>query len=201
VTAGVPPGLEETDEPQDHALGRSRGGLSTKTHLACDGQGRAPAFVLSAGNVNDCTRFEQVMTAIKVGRGGPDRPRVRPDQVIADKGYSSKAIREYLRRRGIPHTIPERADQIANRRRRGPRGGRPPTFDTQLHKRRNVVERCFNVPKQCRGLATRYDKTSTSYQATVKQKDSYYGVYYRRLAARRGRQRALVAVMYKRRKW
>jgi transposase len=57
--------------------------------------------------------------------------------------------------------------QIANCRRRGPRGGRPPTFDKQLYKRRNVVERCFNVLKQCRGLATRYDKTSTSHQATV----------------------------------
>ncbi|WP_018908170.1 IS5/IS1182 family transposase, partial [Salinispora arenicola] len=78
-----------------------------------------------------------------------------------------KAIRADLRRRGIGHTIPERADQQANRRRRGSRGGRPPAFDTQLYKRRNVVERCFNRLKQCRSLATRYDKTATSYRATV----------------------------------
>jgi transposase len=123
--------------------------------------------VLTGGNVNDCTRFTQVMDAITVARRGPGRPRVRPDHVIADKGYSSRNIRAQLRRRGIPHTIPERADQQANRQRRGPRGGRPPTFDQQTYKRRNVVERCFNRLKQCRSVATRYDKTTTSYQATV----------------------------------
>lgn len=123
--------------------------------------------MLSGGNVNDCTRFTQVLADIRVERSGRGRPRVRPDHVIADKGYSSKAIRADLRRRGIGHTIPERADQQANRRRRGSRGGRPPAFDTQLYKRRNVVERCFNRLKQCRSLATRYDKTATSYRATV----------------------------------
>ncbi|SCG70425.1 Transposase [Micromonospora halophytica] len=123
--------------------------------------------MLSGGNVNDCTRFTQVLAGIRVERSGPGRPRVRPDHVIADKGYSSKAIRADLRRRGIGHTIPERADQQANRRRRGSRGGRPPAFDKRLYKRRNVVERCFNRLKQCRSLATRYDKTATSYRATV----------------------------------
>lgn len=123
--------------------------------------------MLSGGNVNDCTRFAHVMAAIRVGRPGPGRPRVRPEHVIADKGYSSKAIRADLRRRGIGHTIPERADQQANRRRRGSRGGRPPAFDKQLYKRRNVVERCFNRLKHCRSVATRYDKTATSYRATV----------------------------------
>ncbi|WP_374117968.1 transposase [Streptomyces sp. S07_1.15] len=63
--------------------------------------------------------------------------------------------------------MPERADQVANRLRRGSSGGRPPTFDRDLHKRRNVVERCFSRLKQWRGLATRYDKTAESYQAAV----------------------------------
>ncbi len=92
---------------------------------------------------------------------------MRPDHVIGDKGYSSKAIRTWLRRRDIAHTIPERADQVANRLRRGSAGGRPPTFDRDLYKRRNVVERTFNRLKQWRGLATRYDKTAESYQAAV----------------------------------
>ncbi|WP_446220662.1 substrate-binding domain-containing protein [Micromonospora sp. IBHARD004] len=128
--------------------------MTTKICLACDGLGRTLAFVLSGGNVNDCTRFNHVMAALRVERSGPGRPRVRPDHVIADKGYSSKAIRADLRRRGIGHTIPERADQQANRRRRGSRGGRPPVFDKQLYKHRNVVERCFNRLKQCRSVAT-----------------------------------------------
>lgn len=149
------------------ALGRSRGGLTSKIHLACDAVGRPLAFTLTGGNTNDCTQFTAVMEAIRVPRNGPGRPRTRPAHVIGDKGYSSKAIRTWLRRRGIAHTIPERADQIRNRARRGSRGGRPPAFDRQLYKRRNVVERCFNRLKQWRGIATRYEKTAESYQAAL----------------------------------
>ncbi|MFD4377496.1 IS5 family transposase [Streptomyces sp. NPDC058486] len=152
---------------RDPALGRSRGGLTSKIHLACDGLGRPLAFVVTGGNTNDCTRFTAVMEAIRVPRIGPGRPRVRPDHVLGDKGYSSKAIRAWLRRRGIAHTIPERADQVRNRARRGSRGGRPPAFDREAYKHRNVVERCFNRLKQWRGIATRYDKTAESYEAAV----------------------------------
>ncbi|WP_354598842.1 IS5 family transposase [Streptomyces sp. JL1001] len=152
---------------RDPALGRSRGGLTRKIHLACDGRGRPLGFVVTGGNTNDCTRFTAAMEAIRVPRIGPGRPRVRPDHVLGDKGYSSKAIRTWLRRRGIPHTIPERTDQVRNRARRGSRGGRPPAFDRELYKHRNVVERCFNRLKQWRGIATRYDKTVQSYDAAV----------------------------------
>ncbi|MGW4777090.1 IS5 family transposase [Streptomyces filamentosus] len=152
---------------RDLALGRSRGGLTSKIHLACDGRGRPLGFVLTGGNTNDCTRFTAVMETIRVPRIGPGRPRVRPDHVLGDKGYSSKAIRTWLRRRGIAHTIPERADQVRNRARRGSRGGRPPAFDREAYKHRNVVERCFNRLKQWRGIATRYDKTAESYEAAV----------------------------------
>ncbi|MEU7736843.1 IS5 family transposase [Streptomyces griseus] len=124
---------------RDPALGRSRGGLTSKIHLACDGRGRPLGFVVTGGNTNDCTRFTAVM----------------------------EAIRAWLRRRGIPHTIPERADQVGNRARRGSRGGRPPAFDREAYKHRNVVERCFNRLKQWRGVATRYDKTAQSYEAAV----------------------------------
>jgi transposase len=123
--------------------------------------------VITGGNTNDCTQFTAVMEAIRVPRIGPGRPRVRSAHVLGDKGYSSKAIRTWLRRRDIAHTIPERADQIRNRLRRGRHGGRPPAFDKQLYKRRNVVERCFNRLKQWRGTATRNDKTVESYQAAV----------------------------------
>lgn len=72
--------------------------------------------------------------AIWVPRIVPGRPRVRPDHVLGDKAYSSKAIRTRLRRRAIPHTIPERADQVRNRAPRGSRGGRPPAFDRETYK-------------------------------------------------------------------
>ncbi|WP_240796607.1 IS5 family transposase [Streptomyces sp. RFCAC02] len=152
---------------RDPALGRSRGGLTSKIHLACDAVGRPLAFTVTGGNTNDCTQFTTVMEAIRVPRLGPGRPRNRPDHILGDKGYTSRAIRDWLRQRSIGHTIPERADQIRNRLRRGSRGGRPPAFDKRLYKQRNEVERCFNRLKQWRGIATRYDKTIESYQAAV----------------------------------
>ncbi|MGW9437052.1 IS5 family transposase [Streptomyces sp. NPDC055607] len=160
-------GLGPGDEVCDHAPGRSRGGLTTKIHLACDGRGRPLGFVLTGGNVADCSRFEEVMDTVKVRRAGPGRPRTRPDHVLGDKGYSSRKIRAYLRKRGIGHTIPERREQRANRSRTSRDGGRPCAFDKQLYKKRNIIERCFNRLKQYRAIATRYDKTRESYQAAV----------------------------------
>jgi transposase len=125
------------------------------------------SVVLTGGNVNDCTMFESVMAGIRVARPGPGRPRTRPERITADKGYSTRAIRNYLRRRRIAVTIPERADQQANRQRRGSHGGRPPAFDPDIYRRRNVVERCFNRLKQYRAIATRYDKTALSYLGMI----------------------------------
>lgn len=79
----------------------------------------------------------------------------------------SRGFRAYLRKRGIACTIPERADQQRHRHNRGRHGGRPPAFDRHIYRRRNVVERCFNRLKGFRGIATRYDKTATSYEAAV----------------------------------
>nr|WP_268240276.1 IS5 family transposase [Streptomyces kronopolitis] len=146
------------------ALGRSRGGLTTKIHLACDGQDRPLAFTLTGGNTNDCAQFEPVMDGIRVARPGPGRPRTRPDRVAADKGYSSRKIRAYLRKRGIACTIPERIDQINGRLRRGESLCR---LDRTIYRRRNVIERCFGRLTQHRALATRYDKRATHYQAMV----------------------------------
>ncbi|RMB81458.1 IS5 family transposase [Streptomyces shenzhenensis] len=152
---------------RDQSLGRSRGGLTSKLHLAVDGLGRPLGLVLTGGNVNDCTQFTALMDAIRVPRSGPGRPRTRPAHVIGDKGYSPKAIRAWLRQHNIAHTIPKRVDQIASRLRRSRSGRRPPAFDKQIYKRRNVVEPRFNRLKQWRGIATRYDKTAECYQAAV----------------------------------
>ncbi|MEU8680061.1 IS5 family transposase [Streptomyces sp. NPDC048611] len=141
-------------------------GRESRRHLACDAVGRPLALTVTGGNSNDCTQFAAVMEAIRVPRTGPGRPRTRPVHVLGDKGYSSTAIRTWLRRRN-PDTIPERADQIRNRLRRGSRGERPSAFDKQLYKRRNAVERCFNRLKPWRGITTRYDKTTESHQAAV----------------------------------
>ena len=70
---------------------------------------------MTAGNINDTTMLSTVLDGIRVPRLGPGRPRTRPDRVLADKGYPSKANRAWLRARGIAATIPEREDQIAHR--------------------------------------------------------------------------------------
>jgi transposase len=105
-----------------------------------------------------------VLDALRVPRLGPGRPRTRPDTVLADKAYSSRAIRGRLRSRGIVAVIPEPRDQQGHRRRRGSRGGRPISYDPAAYKRRNVVERSFNALKHWRGLATRYDKLAVVYR-------------------------------------
>lgn len=128
------------------------------------------AVLLTGGNVNYTTELERVLSGVRVPRVGPGRPRTRPDHLIADKGYSSRANRELLRRRGIRATIPERDDQLANRRRRGAAGGRPYGFDPAAYRRRNVVERVFNKLKQWRGIATRYDKTATNYSGAISRR-------------------------------
>ena len=88
-----------------------------------------------------------LLEAIRVPRLGPGRPRTRPQAVLGDKAYSSRAIRAELRQRGIVAVIPERADQQGHRKRRGSRGGRPVTYDPVAYKGRNVVERAFNAVK------------------------------------------------------
>jgi transposase len=141
--------------------------LTTKVHALTDGQGRLLVALLTAGNVNDTTMLAQLMDALRVARSGPGRPRTRPEYLLADKGYSSRANRELLRRRSIGHTIPEPRDQQANRHRKGSAGGRPVGFDKARYKRRNVVERGFNLLKQWRGLATRYDKHARNYAGAL----------------------------------
>jgi transposase len=137
--------------------------LTTKVHALVDGRARPLVLQVTAGNVNDTTQFAQLMAGLRVTRPGPGRPRTRPEHVLADKGYSSRANRELLRRRGISHTIPEPRDQQANRTRRGSAGGRPVGFDKARYRRRNVVERGFCQLKHWRGLATRYDRHARNY--------------------------------------
>jgi len=93
------------------ALGRSRGGFSTKLHIRCDGRGWPMVFALTAGERHDSTALDDLLAGGRVKQSGPGRPRHRPEAVAGDRGYSSHAIRRGLRRRGIRPIIPQKRNE------------------------------------------------------------------------------------------
>jgi putative transposase len=153
-------------EPADHALGRSRGGLTTKIHALTD-QATCPVTVLlTAGQAGDNPQLIPLLDAYGTARtaAGTGKDSFR---LLADKAYSHPSTRQRLRERRIPHTIPERSDQKKRRKAKGSHGGRPPAFDNEIYAERNTVERGFNRLKQWRGIATRYDKYALTYLGGV----------------------------------
>jgi transposase len=112
--------------------------------------------VLTAGERHEQPVLSALLRAGAVKRPRRGRPRVRPEAVVGDKGYSSGAVRHYLRGRGIAAVIPAKADQSSG-----------PAFDRAAYRERNVVERLINRLKQFRRLATRYEKRAANYQAMV----------------------------------
>ena len=127
-------------EPDDRAMGRSRGGLTTKIHLAAAARGRHLAIVLTAGQAGDAPVFTEVIAHLRAPRRR-GRPRTGADAVLADKTYSSRVILEHLHRRGIRAVIPVPADQRGHRLRRGSRGGRPPALTARPNSCRNWAYR------------------------------------------------------------
>lgn len=152
-------------EPADHALGRSRGGFTTKLHLVTDGTGLPLAVTLSAGQAHESKYVEPTLAAVRIPRRTPGRPRTRPTALAGDMGYSYPHIRAWLRRVGVRAVIPERDDQ---RRRRAHRPGRKPRFDRDAYRRRHVIANCIGWLKEARAVATRYDKLAIHYLGVLK---------------------------------
>src|SRR5205807_2449087 len=103
-------------DPRTEALGRSRGGFSTKVHVRAEGRGKPVVFVLTGGERHDQVALPALTRRGAIKRAGRGRPRLRPRRLVGDKGYSSQTVRQSLRRRGIGAVIPRRANE-----RRAPR--------------------------------------------------------------------------------
>ena len=123
-----------------------------------EGEGIPLVFTLTPGQQHDSTEFANVVNAVPLGPGasaeGPHEDW--PNALAGDKGYSSEEIRAFLERRGIKDVIPTRSNE---ERRKG--------FDKKQYRKRNVVERCIGWLKECRRIATRYDKLAVRYGAMV----------------------------------
>ncbi len=114
-------------------------------------------WTLTPGQAHEATQVAALLERGAVARPGRGRPRLRPDRVVGDKGYTGRAIRTYLRRRGIGAVIPRRRTES----RRGAR------FDRAAYRERNQVERTINRLKQNRAIATRYEKLEETYHAFI----------------------------------
>ncbi len=149
------PGRADPDEP---ALGRSRDGLSTKVHLAGDTvHDHWPSRQRRPGGRRP--GLQTVMAAIRVPRCGPGNREPDPGTVLANRAYSSRAIRIPLRRRGIPADVPQPSDQIGHRLRRGRAGGRPPVFDVGTARER-VGDALPWIPPHLHGVVGRLGQVS-----------------------------------------
>jgi transposase len=144
-------------DPSVEALGRSRGGFSTKLHLRSERGGKPLVVVLTAGERHEQPVLSALMRTGAVKRPGRGRPRIHPEAVAGEKGYSSGSVRSYLRECGIAAVIPTKADHSPQ----------PAFFDRVAYRERNVVERLINRLKRFRRLATRYEKRAANYRAMV----------------------------------
>jgi transposase len=152
--------------PMEEAAAQEKG--ATETGQIAPVTAGSPAVEAErAARRRPCRRRRARLKAAALGR-----PRTRPNAVAADKAYSSRSNRGYLRRRGIRAVMPEKADQAANRKKRGSAGGRPVSHDAEQYKERNTVERYINKIRAWRGLTTRYDKTPASYMAGLQLRGS-----------------------------
>jgi transposase len=154
----TPQGQKKASETvaSDEALGRSRGGFTTRIHLRAEGGGKLLTFLLTAGQRHEAAFFVPLMEQGAVKRAGRGRPRQRPKRVVGDKGYSTGPIRTYCRHCCFRITIPRKQ----NERRRDP-------FNRTLYRQRNCVERLINPLKQFRRIATCYEKRVVNYAAML----------------------------------
>jgi transposase len=126
------------------ALGRSRGGLTSKIHVVADRRGRPARGMLTTGHVNDVTHALALLSGLRMAA------------LIGDKAYDTDAVIEHVRAVGARAVIPPRCNRLHQRR-----------YCRNAYRRRNRIERCFCRLKQFRRIATRYEKLAERFVSFV----------------------------------
>ena len=122
------------------ALGRSRGGFSTKIHVSVDGLGNPLRFILTGGQQHDITQAEELIA----GYAG--------EHVLADQGYDAQEFRQHILELGMMPVIPPRSNRKA-----------PADYDRHLYRERHLVECFINKIKHYRRIFSRFEKLDTRY--------------------------------------
>lgn len=149
------------EEPADHALGRSRGGFSTKIHILCDGYGHPLYFHLTAGQAHEASAFDTLLESADANLLDGSGQRIAwPVSLGGDKGYRADWIDEYLLDLGICPVIPSKENEDRN--------ARPVEFDREAYRQRNVIERLIGWLKESRRIFSRFEKTAKNFGGMLK---------------------------------
>lgn len=152
---------KDPEEPDDHALGRSRGGFSTKIHLICDAHGCPIHFELSAGQAHENTSLIDLLNGIDDEMTTGDGEVVAwPAAIAGDKGYRAEWIDQLFLDIGVKPVIPSKENED--------RDARPVAFDKEQYRRRNIVERLIGWLKECRCVFARFEKTAINFGGMIK---------------------------------
>lgn len=152
---------DDPREPTDHALGRSRGGFGTKIHVLCDAYGNPLHFQLSPGQTHDSQMLDAVLEGADQVLHDDDGVRLAwPLKLAGDKGYRAAWIDQYLLDLGMTPVIPSKEHEN--------RDERSVSFDKDAYRRRSIVECLIGWLKECRRIATRFEKTAINFAGMVK---------------------------------
>jgi len=148
-------------EPEDHALGRSRGGFSTKVHLIGDAAGVPIHFELSAGQAHENTSLEDLLNGIdQEMTTGTGEVVPWPEAIAGDKGYRAEWIDQMLLDLNVTPVIPSKKNED--------REARAVEFDKERYRDRNIIERLIGWLKECRAVFARFEKTAINYAGMIK---------------------------------
>jgi transposase len=128
--------------------------------LVTDGNGVPLAVGVTGGQAHESTRVEAVMNQIAIPQP-VGRPRKRPGRLAGDKAYRCKRVRDWLWKYGIKPVIPAKENEKA-------KPGPTPQFDREAYKRRSIIENCVGWLKECRRIATRFEKLAVNYLGMLK---------------------------------